>query len=153
MMRLMMSRPKLSVPAQWAALGGASGLPTPWASGSYGESTGAKTAIAMIARNTARPNTAPGLRAKRRHQRPRTTRVPRAASGAVPGAGTVKPSELKGRPVAPRGRATLLRHPDPGVQEGVGEIHEQVHQDDREDSQEDGALHHRVVPVQDGGHG
>ena len=104
--------------------------------GSYGAISGARTA----ATTKIETNTRPSIAGPFRLSRPRASRHrPRLGRGAASTRMEVVP-------------AVILGVPDPRVDEGVADVHQQVHdqEDGRED--EDQGLHHDVVVVLDRGH-
>ena len=90
-----------------------------------------------MARNTAEPEHGAAVPREAPPPSPRDELGPRVAP---PLGGQV------GRPSASR---VASGHPDPRVEERVGQVHQQVHHHDEDHADQDRALHHRVVAVQD----
>src|SRR5882762_8345052 len=111
MSRVSTSRPKASVPSQWAALGRESMAPKSTATGLYGAITLADSASAM---------------------RMTTTTAPAAPSGIQGGPPPATPGDLCGGDLDGVER-NVDRHtlavPDPGVEPAVHDIHEEVDDD------------------------
>src|SRR5215470_10836586 len=125
------SRPTLSVPRKWARPGLARMLPRSCRSGSYGETTGARTATTSATSTTTAPRGARRVRAAWRSTSQRRSRA--------------------GEAVVARARAAAgSAISDPRIDPAIEEIHEQVAQDEADGDEQDHALHERVVAREDG---
>src|SRR5919201_3194510 len=127
MTRLNTSRPTLSVPSQCARPGRARLLPRFCASGSYGASSGAASAMTMAASSTAAPNGASRARVARRSASQRRSRTVTAS------------------------RVTSARsaNPDSGIDPAIQQVDEQIAHDEAERDQQDHALDERIVARED----
>src|SRR5690625_553782 len=124
--RLNTERPYSSVPNQCSAEGGCRRLRRFCRSGGTSAMTGAKTATRMRTAMRMRPTMAMRLRKKRR------------TAG--------EPS----RPADFSGMMWVSAIADPRVQQGVGQIDEQVHDDEHHRDEQHGALHEQAVLRADG---
>src|SRR5690625_695424 len=119
-MRLNTDRPYSSVPNQLSLEGGCSRSRRFCCAGGWSAMTGANTAIRTSSTMMMRPSTAMRLRRKRR------------SGGALS-----SPLRRTGTP------ASAIT--DPRVQQGVGQVHQQVDHDEHHRDEQDGALHERSV--------
>src|SRR5262245_27844409 len=122
--RVKMSRPKLSVPNRCVDDGGSRLLARSVLTGSKGVKTGAARAAATTSPTMSRPIHAERGRASRR--------------------GASRPAEATG--TAPAMSVVA----DTRVEEGVGEVGQQVHQDHEDREHEGQSLHHRIVTTECG---
>src|SRR5690554_2728954 len=126
--RLKTERPNSSVPNQCSAEGGCRRARRFCLAGGASAMTGARTATSTSASTSTRPNTAMRFRKKRRTAGERR------------------------KPVRTSGTARASAIADPRVEQGIGEVHQQVHDDEDHGDEQHGALHQRGVLRADGVH-
>src|SRR5688500_5722469 len=149
MTRLSMSRPSWSVPRGYSQLGRSNVCAWSLAIGLRGASTSAKMATTSSTATMATPTSAVVLRRSRRTPCARGDSGRATACGHAPGGTVVISASLRLPPrmgfiaIVPSGV------PDPGIQERVGQVHEQVHHDEGERSEKGEALHLLVVARDD----
>src|SRR5262245_2886745 len=134
--RVSTSRPKLSVPNVWAALGGWRSWSKSWVKGSYGLTRGPITPAASGTSSIAPPTV-------------RLIWMRRRAGAAIArSAATV----LTGRPGAGRRREppSGSSHPNPRVEQGIDQVRGEVDQHDAEREGQGQRLNHHVVAGEDG---
>src|SRR5437667_2042962 len=131
-----MSRPRWSVPSQWAALGGASVAAASVEMGSYVWSWLAKTAVNAITTMMTPPAAPSGFL----RQKPRSPAHIPALPGRTAGAGMAMAPAPLGAIAHPR-----VEHP-------VQHVHREVREDHDRGDEHDEALHDRIVAPQDGLH-
>src|SRR5882724_1971904 len=127
------SRPKASVPRGWALAGGLSMAPKSVATGSYGDSSGAKIAVRSITTITAPPTAPRGRRRQNSRTAPIQPRSPATGSAISPTAGTFS--------------AITLPVPDARVDPRVDHVHAEVHDDEEAGHDHHQRLHQGVVAV------
>src|SRR4029450_1961754 len=103
--------------------------------GSYGASHGAKRAANTKTPTKTKPTIAPGFRISRCHA---SRQSPLGASSWISVAS-----------ISATLTSDLSRVPNPGVDERVGDVHDQVDENEDEGEEQDPALQHRVVSVED----
>src|SRR5215470_985515 len=138
MIRLRISRPRLSVPSGWVQLGGWRRSASATVSGSYGASTPAPAALRMSARRITADTTPSGCRLATRSQWEsqrdpslcRWRRVSLAARGSTKGD---------------------LLISDSGVKPRIGNVHQHIHDDQDCGEEQDVGLDLRIVPKADRG--
>src|SRR5215510_11230474 len=136
MIRLRISRPRLSVPSGWLQLGGWRRSASATVNGSYGASTPAPAALRMSARRIMADTTPSGFRLATRSQWEsqrdpslcRWRRVSLAARGGTKGDLLISDSRVKPR---------------------IGNVHQQIHDDQDCGEKQDVGLYLRIVPKSD----
>src|SRR5262245_42528353 len=125
------SRPTLSVPRGCAQLGRSSAWSRFCLRGSWGDSAGANAAARRAASSTAAPKGARRAAAARRRTTQGRARSDRGGAGAAR-------------------LATRSASSDPGIDEAIEHVHEEVAHDEADGDQQHHALHEGVVPREHG---
>src|SRR5262245_15177186 len=138
MIRLRISRPRLSVPIGWIQLGGWRRSASATVSGSYGASSSAPAALRMRATRSTADTTPRGFRWATRSQ----WQSRRDISPC---------QERRASLAAGRRRAGDLLIPDAGVKPCIRNVHQQIHDDQDHREEQDVGLYLRIVSKPDRG--
>src|SRR5947209_4207370 len=143
-----MSRPNWSVPNRWAEEGPCNCTMNDCASGSYGANSPPAAARTSKMAIMTRPMRAERLRrTARKRTRRRRSHAALSASATASGASNSRSVGAAG------GTGCMGSVLETWVEQGVEDVHAQVDDHEQERGDDDHALHHRIVAVEDAGHG